>query len=91
MDKAIVIPADLTRNLTDGLDKGLALDIAYRAADFGDDDVRARLLADGVDERLYLVGDVGNNLDGLAQLRAVALLVEHVPIHLTRGKVRVFV
>jgi hypothetical protein len=34
---------------------------------------------------------VGNDLHGLAQVFAAALLVEHVPVHLAGGQVRVLV
>ncbi len=50
MNEQAVAAADLSRNLTDGLEKRLALDIAGRAADLGDDDVCIRLVADAVNE-----------------------------------------
>ena len=88
MDVERVFPPDLQPNLPDGLKERLALDIAGRAADLGDDDVRAGLFADLIDEFLDLVGDVRDDLHGAAEVFAAALLFEHAGIHLARGKVR---
>ena len=67
--------------------KGCDFDVAGGAADLGDDDVGVGLLADRVDERLDLVGDVGDDLHGLAEVFAGALLVQHVPVDLAGGEV----
>ena len=87
MDKQAVAAADLGRHLTDGFEEGLGLDIARGAADLGDDHVRRGLFADRVDEGLDLVGDMRDDLYGLAQVFACALLVEHVPVYLAGGQV----
>ena len=87
MDEQAVAPADLGRHLTDGLEEGLGLNVARRAADLGDDHIRRGLFADRVDERLDLVGDVRDDLHGLAQVFARALLVEHVPVDLAGRQV----
>ena len=87
VDKAAVAPARLHRDLADRLDEGLAFDVADGAADLGDDDVRAALLADAVDEGLDLARDVRDDLHRLAEIFAVALLVEHVPVHFARREV----
>ena len=73
--------------LADRLDEGLALDIAGRAADLGYDDVGVRLLADAVNKFFYLVRDVRDDLHGLAEVFAAALLVQHVPVDLAGGEV----
>ena len=44
-----------------------------------------------VDEALDLVGDVGDDLHRLAQIFALALLVQHVPVDLAGGQVGVLV
>ena len=49
------------------------------------------MLADPIDKVLDLVGDVRDDLHGLAQILAAALLVEHVPVHLAGGEVGVLV
>ena len=91
VNETAVVSSHFPCDLTDSLDKRLAFDIAYRAADFGYDHVGVRGLADVVDKGLYLVRDVRNNLNGLTEVLAVALLVQNVPIDLTRGKVGILV
>ena len=91
MEKTAVFPARFHGNLTDGLDEGLAFDIADGAADLADDHVRPALFAHVVDKRLDFVGDVRNDLHGLPQIVAVPLLVQHVPIHLARREVAVLI
>ncbi len=59
-------------HLADGLEEGQAFDVADRAADLDDDDVVLR--RDRAEGRLDLVGHVGDDLDGLAQVLALALL-----------------
>ncbi len=78
MDIQAVVLAYLVTNLSDRLDEGLALDIADRAADLGDDDVCISFFADAVDEALDLVRDMRDHLYRLAEILAVTLLVEHV-------------
>ena len=63
MDEKHIPPGPLSGNLPDGLQEGLGLDIAYRAADFGDHRVHIFALH-GVDPRLDFIGDVGDDLDG---------------------------
>ena len=45
-------------------------------------------MAHAVDEALDLVRDVRNDLHGLAEVFAAALLVQHVPVHLAGRQVR---
>ena len=82
-----VLPSHFQAHLTGRLQIGLALDIAGGAADLRDDHVRAGLLPHPVDELLDLVGDVGDDLDRLAEILAPALLAQHVPVHLAGGEV----
>ena len=82
-----VLAPNLKPDLTDGLKEWLALNVAGRAADLGDDDIRAGLFADLIDELLDLVGDVRDDLHGAAEIFAAALLFEHMGIHLARGEV----
>ena len=91
MDEQAVARPLLKADLPRGLKEGLALDIAGRTADLGDDDVRTGVLADLVDEVLYLAGDVGDDLNGLAEVLAAALTVEDIPVDLAGGEVRVAV
>ena len=84
-----VVAAHIPAHLADGLQEGLALDVADGAADLRDDDVRVAVLAHPVDEALDLVGDVGDGLDGLAQIPALALPPKDVGVDLAGGQVGV--
>ena len=75
MDEERVVASDFLAELADGLEERQRFDVADGSADFGDDDVvPGRRPPDGV---LDLVGDVGNHLDGGAEVLAPALLVDH--------------
>ena len=83
VEKHDIVPAPLRRHLADGLQKGLALNIAHRAADLHNGHIGLGALQ-RVDTALNLVGDVGNNLNGAPQVIPSPLPVEDVPIHLPR-------
>jgi len=72
VDEDGVLPSRLIAELADRLEKRLAFDVAHRSADLHDGDVEpgGRL----ADEILDLVGDVGDDLDGLAEVVAPAFL-----------------
>ena len=91
VDVAAVVAALFQAHLTDGFEKRLALDVAGGAADLGNDHVGLSGGSQIVDVALDLVGDVGDDLHGLAQISALTLLVQHVPVHLAGGQVGVFV
>src|SRR5207253_4850999 len=74
VDEDGVVAPDLLPELPDGLEERQRLDVTHGAADLGNDDVVARRGApDGI---LDLVGDVGDDLDGGAEILAAALLVD---------------
>src|SRR5687768_18551792 len=79
MDIEAVFLSHVQRELPNRLQERQALDVAHRAANFGDDDVDAALpfVAKLADHALYFVRDVRNHLYGLAQKFAAALLVDH--------------
>ena len=66
VDVECVLAPDLQPDLTDGLEKRLALDVAGRAADLRDDDVGICLAADTIDKVLDLIRDVRDDLHRLA-------------------------
>ena len=68
----------LLAELADRLEERQALDVADGAADLAEHEVDL-VLADA-EEVLDLVGDVRDHLDGLAEVVAAALLLEHVGI-----------
>ena len=87
MDEERVLPPLFQTDLPGGLQEGLALNVAGGAADLGDDHVGVGFRSHMVDEVLDLLGDVRNDLHGLAEVFAAPLLVQHVPVDLAGGKV----
>ncbi|MBG9885585.1 hypothetical protein ABE10_03070, partial [Bacillus toyonensis] len=83
VDEEDVLPAQLMTDLTGGLDERLGLDVADRAADLCDDDVRLRGLV-GLQPHptLDLVRDVRDDLDRVAEILATALLGDHLRVDL---------
>ena len=70
-----VLAPHVLAELTDGLEEGQALDVADRAANLHEHDVH--VAAHRADAVLDLVGDMGNDLNGPAQVIAAPLLLEH--------------
>ena len=87
MQEEAPVPADLVPDLPDRLQERLRLDVADRAADLGDDDVDLGA-AHVQDARLDLVGDVRDDLHGVAQVVAAPLLGDHAGVDLAGGDVR---
>ena len=79
--------AERIAQLAHRLDEGQRLDVAHRAAQFGDDDVVDLLLRQQLNAPLDLVGDMGDDLHGLAQVIAAALLFDDAFIDFARGDV----
>ena len=75
MDVEHVVLAQVRAQLADGLQEGLALDVAHGAADL--DDGHILVAGHAQDGTLDLVGDVGDHLHGAAQVVAPALLLDH--------------
>ena len=84
VDEHDVLSAPLGGHLADGLQEGLALNVAHSAADLHNGHVGVRALQ-GVDVVLDLPGDVGDDLDGAPQVVPRPLSVEDVPVDLARG------
>ena len=84
-----VAAAELVPHLAGGLEERLALDVADRAADLGDDHVRGghvgRLQPHPAPD---LVGDVRDHLDRVAEVLPAALLRDHLRVDLAGGHVR---
>ena len=91
VDEKRVPPPGLAAYLANGLYEGLALDIAYGAADLGYEHVRSRARGQGADAALYLVRDVRYGLHRAAQIPALAFLVDHIGIHLAGGQIGILV
>ena len=73
VDGHAVLLREFPLQLTDRFHEGLRLHVADSAADFGEDDVIVARLAEEEHPPLDFVRDVGDDLDGLAQVRALAL------------------
>ena len=74
MHERTSIAPDLVAQLADGLEERQGLDVADGAADLDDDQVGDLRLGERLDPVLDLVGDVRDDLDGLAQVVAPPLL-----------------
>ena len=93
MHEEAVVAADLVAHLAGGLEERQPLDVADGAADLGDDDIRQRLA--GADRlgrlqahpSLDLVGDVRDDLHGVAEVLAAALLGDDGGVDLAGGDV----
>ena len=86
-----VVAADVVAHLAGRLEERQRLDVADRAADLGDHDVRRVAVGVGRGHRpdagLDLVGDVRDDLDGVAEVLAAALLGDHRRVDLAGGDV----
>jgi len=85
VDVADVAAPEFQPHLPDRLEERQRLDVADRAADLDDGHVRVPRAA--LDERLDLVGDVRDHLDGAAQVIAAPLLLDHRLVDLAGGEV----
>ena len=86
VEEEAVVAADVLAHLAGGLEERQRLDVADGAADLGDHHVdprRTAVAAHGEDPFLDLVGDVGDHLDGVAEVVAATLLGDHAGVDLT--------
>ncbi len=87
MDEDRVFAAELQAHLPDGFQKRQRLDVTHSAANLDDDDVHVGgHLAQG---SFDFVGDVRDDLDGLAQVVAAALFADDGFVDTARGPVMV--
>jgi len=93
VDEEHVAPAQLVADLAGRFEERQRLDVAYRSADLRDDDVRLGAVRAGSVLRTHprhdLVGDVRDDLDGLAEVFAAALAGDNPLVHLAGGRVGV--
>ena len=88
VDVEAVLLADVERELADGFEERQALDVADGAADLGDDHVHV-VGGQLADRGLDLVGDVRDDLHGLAEVIAAPLLLDDGQVDLAGGEVAV--
>ncbi len=77
--------AQLHTHLPDCLEERLGFDIAHRATDLYDGQVR--VTGSFPDAMLDFIGDMGNDLYGTAQVIPAALLVDHILVNPAGGKI----
>jgi hypothetical protein len=85
-----VVGAQAQAHLAHGFQEGQRFDVADGAADFDDGDidrVRGFITGAAFDEFLDLIGDVRDDLHGLAEVVAAALFFEHAFVDLAGGEV----
>src|SRR5262245_34560014 len=78
MDERGLAPAQVVLQLTNGLDKGQAFNVADGPADLADDEIESLDVRLG--EFLDRVGDVGNDLYGRAEIIAAPFAGDNVAI-----------
>ena len=87
-----IVATQVGAHLTCGLQEGLGLDIAHGSANLRDDDIGGVSLGVGdglrAHDALDLIRDVGNDLDGVAQVFAAAFLCNNSGVHLTGRRIR---
>ena len=86
MDVAGVGPTDILAHLTNCFEIGQTLDVANGAADLGDDDVDV-VVTQFAYPCFDLIGDMGNHLDGGAQVVTTSLLTDDRLVHGTRSHI----
>ncbi len=79
--------AQVLAQLTDRLEEGEALDVTDGPSHLGDDHIHFGV-AESANPGLDLVGDVGDHLDGVSQVVATPLLLDHRLVNGAGGHVR---
>ena len=85
MDEAGVLAAEVLAHLADGFEEGERFDVADGAADLYDGNFAVR--GDFAHRVLDLVGDVGDDLDGFAEIIAAALFGDDLLVDAAGGEV----
>ena len=91
MNEQTVLLPNFQCHLTDRLQERLALNIANRSADFRNHNISSRLFSDRIYKSLDLIGNVRNDLHGIAQILAAALFVQHVPVDLSCRQIGILI
>ena len=91
MNQNRILPAHLVLELTDGLQKRLALDIAHRAAHFDDSDAGFLVCKVTIKSTLYFVCYMRDNLHGAAAVIAPPLFLQYGPVYFTGRYIGIFV
>ena len=92
IDQDVIVGRQFSPHLADRFEERHALDVAHGAPDFDEADVRCRpfrelLFCRLTDAGLDLVGDMGDDLHGLTQEVAAALLIDDRAVYLPGGDI----
>ena len=91
MNEKAIFSADVGGVLSYRFEEVRAFDVAYRSADFRDNDVRFRNFGVLLYKAFGFVGYVGNNLNGLPEIFAFSFFFENSRKNFTGSEVGVFV
>ena len=91
MNQYGIFVSDLVLELADGLQEGLALDVAHRAADLDNGNAHVRVSKVSVETALDFVCDVRNHLHGTAAVIAAPFFLQDSPVYFSRGNIGIFV
>ena len=78
-----VVRTYLVLELSDSFKKWLALYVTDSTTYFDDGNLGALGIGISVKSVLYLIGDVGNNLDGVSAKITVSFFLKNAPVNLT--------
>ena len=84
---AEAVGAEFPLHLAEGLDVRQGLDVADGAAYLGDDEIEVAGLCERLDVTLNLVGDMRNDLHGLAKIVATAFFIDDILIDTSGGDI----
>ena len=90
MHKGRIVGAELQSQLARSFEERQGLDVAHGATHFADGHIHFVVSAQAcaaLDEFLDFVGDMGDDLHGLAQIVATAFLFQHGLVDTARGEV----
>ncbi len=77
----------LPAQLTHAFKEWERLDVAHRTSDFGYYEIEITGVSEQLYVALYFIGNVGNYLDGLAEIVAATLLVDHALVDASCGDI----
>ena len=84
MEEKHVLASNVTAYLACRFHKGQRFNIAYRTADFGDDDIGRVFDFGGVTHTCFdFISDMRNNLHGIAQIFSATFFCDNGRVHLT--------
>ena len=89
VDVQHVVAADFLLDLADSFQEGQAFDIADGAADFRNDDVGVVVVAYAVHALFDFIGNMRDNLNGMAQIIAAPFFLQDGPVNLAGRNVGV--